>query len=200
MSTQVYPVLNGLGFPVTRSSVWSNNIQRNVSGKRVAIALWSYPLYQWELTYNYLRAAIAFGEMQTLEGFFNKRQGRFDSWLFADPDDNAVTAQAIATGDGVKSTFQLQRTFGGATMPVLAPNVLTAAKINGVTQAGVTMTVWGSATPGMITFSAPPGNGTAITADFSYYFPCEFTDDTMSFEKFLATLWSVKSVKFQSLK
>lgn len=40
---------------------------------------------------------------------------------FVDPNDNAVVAQPVATGDGGTTVFQLVRTFGGFTEPVLGP-------------------------------------------------------------------------------
>lgn len=200
MSTAVFPVLNGQGLPVERTPMWSTSVQRAVSGKRTAIAFWTYPIYKWSLTMNYLRAAAAFGELQALEGFFNNRKGAFDSFLWNDADDNAVTSQALGVGDGVKTTFQLQRTFGGFTMPVLAPNTVSHVKVNGVDGGGWSVTSWGSATPGLVTLPAPAPNGQSVTADFSFYFPCEFLADDLTFSKFLAQIYSAKTVEFQSIK
>lgn len=201
MSTQVLPSLLGLGFSITRTPKWKTGIVENVSGKEVRIAYQSYPRYQWDLTYNFLRSAASFTEFQQLIGFFNARYGKYDSFLFADPDDYTVTAQAIGTGDGSTTTFQLVKSFGSFVEPVLAPNVVSNVYLNGVNQAsGWTVSSWGSATPGILTFSSPPGSGVAITATFTYYYPVRFVDDNMNFENFMYQLYMAKKVSIISIK
>lgn len=204
MSSSVFPVLVGLAFDVGRTPVWSNIVQQSVSGKETRIGLWSAPRWQYELTYDVLRGDATYAEFQNLAGFFNARKGRFDSFLYTDPDDSAVTGQGIATGDGIKTAFQMIRSFGGFVEPVLAFNATVTPRIylNGVLQSGANYSIsaWGSATPGVITFTTAPGSGVAITADFSFYWPVRFDDDSMSFNKFMAALWEAKSVKFTSLK
>jgi len=154
MSTAILPSLIGLGFDVVRTPVWDTTVQQAISGKETRIARQTYPRWQWELTYNVLRSGAAYGELQQLAGFFNLRQGMFDTFLYADADDNAVTVQAIGTGDGSTKTFQLIRTFGGFIEPVLAPNVVNHVYLNGVAQSSGSYSIagWGAASPGVITF------------------------------------------------
>lgn len=202
MSTSVFPTLPGRTWPVHRSPEWRNQGQENVSGKETVIGYWSYPRYTWELGFEFLRSASAYAEFQALEGFFNQMKGRLDTFLYDDIDDDVVAAQALGVGDGVKTAFQLQRTLGGATMPVLAPHTISAVKLAGVTQGGgaYSVSVWGAAVPGVVTFTAPPGNGVAVTADFSYYFPCRFADDKIDFEKFVTQIFAANKVTFRSVK
>lgn len=202
MSTQVFPSLAGLGFPWVRRPIWSTLKQRSVSGKRSALALFSYPLYEWEMTYEFLRSSAAHTEWQQLQAFFNARSGAFDTFLLTDPDDYTVTDQAIGTGDGAETDFQLVRTLGGYVEPILAPNVITNIKAAGVTvdPADYTVNAWGTTTPGLIVFDSAPANGAALTATYSYYFPVEFLDDSISFEKFMNQLWELKAVNLRSIK
>lgn len=207
MSTAVFPTLAGLGWDAPRTEIWKTTVQENVSGKENAVSLWTYPKHQWDLTFDFLRQGTvhggAYAEFAQLCGFFNARQGRFDTFLYADPDDNAVTGQAIGTGDGVTTTFQLVRAFGGFVEPILAPNAVAAVKVNGVTRTPVTdyaVSAWGSPTPGIVTFTSPPATGLPVTADFGFYFPCRFTDDTMAFTKFAQALYGGKKVGFMSVK
>lgn len=205
MSTAVLPSLAGLGFEVIRTPMFKNLVQENVSGKETRVALWSYPRWQWDLTYNVIRQGTVHGtaytEFAQLAGFFNQRQGRFDTFQYQDADDNSVTAQAIGTGDGSRTAFQLIRGFGGFVEPVLAPNTVSKVYLNGVEQvSGWSVSNWGSSSPGVITFSSAPGNGVAITADFSYYFPCRFTEDQVSFSMFMKSLYAGKKVSFLSVK
>jgi len=202
MSSAVFPTLTGLGWNMKRTEMWKTRVQEAISGKEVRLADWTYPRHQWELTFEFLLQGTlnsrTLTDFATLSGFFNLRQGVYDSFLYTDPDDNTVTGQTIGTGDGSTTVFQLLRTFGSFIEPVLAPNTINAIKLNGVTQGGGSYSV--SSTTGQITFNSAPGNGVAITADFTYYFRCRFVDDTMDFEKFMKQLYSTKSVKFISLK
>lgn len=202
MSNAIFPALVGLGWNVAREPVWQTRRRRAVSGKELRIADWSYPIWRWRLAYDVLRSDAVNLEWQTLAAFFNARQGGFDSFLYADADDNAVTDQAIGTGDGATAIFQLVRTLTGIgasfVEPIIAPNVVTNVKINGVVQGGGTYTV--NATTGQITFNAAPGAGLPITATFSYYWRCAFEDDELSFEKFALQMWEGRSVAFASLK
>jgi uncharacterized protein (TIGR02217 family) len=203
MSTQVFPSLPGLAWPVKRSELWKTRAPEAISGKETRIADWSYPRHEWTLGFDLLRqgtrTAGIFTELAQLDGFFNERQGQFDSFLYTDPDDCSVTAQAIGTGDGSTTSFQLVRAFGGFVEPIFAPNVVSHIYVNGVDPGGWTVSYWGSATPGIVTFGAAPA-AQPITADFTYYFPCRFSADQMDFAKFMATLWSAKAVKFRSIK
>lgn len=202
MSTSVFPALAGLGWPVDRSEMWSTTVQTAVSGDEVRISRWAYPRHKWELTFDFLRTDPTYQELQQLLAFFDLRRGSGDSFLFADPDDNQVTGQGIGAGDGATTAFQLLRAFGGYTEPVLAPNVVAAVYINAVLQSGASWTVspWGTTAPGVLTFVAAPVVGAVITADFTYYFPVRFMDDTMVFSKFLATIYDGRKVGLISLK
>ena len=206
MSTSIFPTLAGLGWSVTRREIWKTRQQEAISGKETRIADWSYPRHQWSLGFDFLRQGAlsgqSYSEFALLAGFFDLRQGAFDSFLYADADDTAVTGQAIATGDGATTTFALLRGFGGFAEPILAPNVVSHVYLNGVAQSPLSYSIngWGTSAPGTLVFTAAPGGGTSITADFSFYFPCRFAADQMDFEKFMAALYEAKKVTFISLK
>ncbi|HVC44847.1 MAG TPA: DUF2460 domain-containing protein [Candidatus Binataceae bacterium] len=198
MTEPVFPTLAGLGWSVKRTPVWKTRTQQAISGKETRLADWSYPAWRWELTFDFLRADPVAAEFQALAGFFNARQGAFGTFLYADADDNAVTGQTIATGDGATTAFQLVRAFGGFIEPVLAPNVVSAVTLAGVAQAPSAYSV--DAAMGLLTFTAAPASGAAVAADFSYYFRCRFAEDTLDFEKFMATLYRAQKLAFVSLK
>src|SRR5581483_4754796 len=122
MSNSVFPGLAGLGWTVKRSPLWKTRVQESISGKEVRIADWSFPRWQWQLSYDFLRGDPVNVEFQALAGFFNQRLGMFDSFLYQDADDNNISAQLLGTGDGATTSFQLVRTLGGFVEPILAPN------------------------------------------------------------------------------
>jgi hypothetical protein len=209
MSTAVFPTLAGLGWSITRSVRWSGRIQRNVSGKMVRISDYSYPDYEYEVNFNgglrigssLIRAGDSYNDVQTLMAFISSRQGTVDSWLYSDQDDYTVTNQALGAGNGVQTAFQMLRSnFGGFGEPIYAPNVISQVRVAGTPTGAYSLQGWGTANPGVITFSSPPANGAAIAADFTFYWPCHFMDDGVPFEKKFFGRYFVKSLKFETLK
>jgi len=202
MSTSVLPSLVGLGFDVVRTPVWDTTVQQAINGMETRIARQTYPRWKWELSYTVLRSNAAYGELQQLAGFFNQRQGMFDTFLYTDADDNSVTSQSIGTGDGSTTVFQLVRTFGGFTEPMLAPNVVSHVYLNSVAQSSGSYSVsnWGAASPGVLTFNSAPGSGVAITVDFTYYFPVRMSADNVPFTLFLSQYYKAKKFSFISVK
>lgn len=202
MSTAVFPTLKFLTLPQTREPVWSTIAHEATSGKETRVAKRSAPRWKWTLPFSALQTAAAILDFQTLVGFFNARQGMFDSFLYSDPYDNAVTGQAIGTGDGSTAAFQLIRALGNFVESVLAPNVVSNVYLNGVAQAGGSYSIssWGATVPGVVTFNAAPGVGVAITADFTYYWPVRMLDDSVLFSLFLQGVYDLKKFSFISIK
>ena len=205
MSTAVFPILAGKTYDVVRTSIWGNNIQQFVSGREVRINNgWTYPRYQWDIIFSVLRSNASNYEFQTLMGFYNARNGSFDSFLYTDSDDYSVTSQNIGAGDGSTLTFQLVRGFGSFIEPVLSPNIVSAIYVNGMSISNSYWTVsnWGTSSPGVVSFASghAPASGSTITADFTYYFPCRFNDDTIVFNNFMNQLWECKKLSFMSIK
>lgn len=212
MSVLIFPTLAGQGWSITRTPMWQTRKPIAISGKETAIADWTYPKYMWTVLFSVLRQGSgfytpgdSFTEMATLMGFYNARQGGFDSFLYLDQDDNTAAAQVLGTGDGVTTSFQLVRAFGGFAEPILAPNVVTDVKDNGtpVSGANYTVNLWGTivaAGPGTITFNTAPAVGHTLTADFTFYWPCRFSEDKCDFEKMMAGRYSVKKMTFTSVK
>lgn len=113
MSNAIYPELPGLDFGVTRSPRWKTQIKTTPSDREYRATDIVSPRYAYGLKYEFLRSRAAFQELQTLVGFFNARRGSFDNFLFRDPDDNAASGQQFAIADGVTTSWQLVRDFGG---------------------------------------------------------------------------------------
>jgi uncharacterized protein (TIGR02217 family) len=196
MSNLVFPTLVGLSWEGRqRTPEFKTLLQESVSGLDAAVQLQVFPRYTWQLPYDVLRSDTAHLEYQQLLGFFLQVGGCAGTWLFNDWEDNQVAAQAIATGDGSTETFQLVRTLGGFTEPVLMQNSVTAVYLNGVVQA----TGW-SVANGVLSFTSAPGLGVAITADFTFYWVCRFTEDQVDADAFAYKFWAMKKVEFKSVK
>ena len=200
MSDLVFPALPGLGWNIVRTPTWATRTQVSVSGKETRQADWSYPRYTWELSFDFLRSAPSLAELQTLVGFVNQMQGGFNTFLYSDEDDNAVTGQSLGTGDGATVAFPLIRTFGGYIEPVAR-----VAAVQSVTVGGAAATVTvnydaGNESGSSVTFATPPAAGAEIVATFTYYWRCRFSADTTDFTKFASGLSSLSSLKFESVK
>lgn len=50
----------------------------------------------------------------------------------------------------------------------------------------------GTSSPGVLTFAGAPSSGTAIAADFSYYWPVRMSDDSVLFNMFLSQYYCKK--------
>ena len=131
-------------------------------------------------------------DLHTVLAFFEERRGRLHGFRWKDhtdfrsgPPSKAPTAadQAIGTGDGVTTAFQLVKTYGGTFAPyqrVIKKPVQGSilVKVAGVAQTeGSAFSV--SYTNGLITFLAGhiPANGAALTAGFDFDVPARFDAD-----------------------
>jgi uncharacterized protein (TIGR02217 family) len=117
-------------------------------------------------------------DMAELVAFFEARAGRLHGFRFRDFMDfrscppgaePAATDQAIGTGDGETAAFQLAK--GGRVIrkPVAGSAVVA---VDGV---GVAAEV--DATTGVVTLSAAPAEGAAVTAGFLFDVPVRFDAD-----------------------
>lgn len=206
MSTAVFPALNGLAWDISRTVNWDTTIQSAVSGFETRFAAKPFPKYEWKFSFEFLRQGALLGqsftELFTLIGFYNLRQGQLDSFLYQDADDNAVIGQQIGVGDGSTKTFQMLRTLGGFAEPILAPNIVSAVYVDGVLKTlgtDYSISAWGSATPGIVTFVTAPANTKLVTADFSFYWPCRFNTDATEFNKMMTSLYEAKQIDIVSL-
>lgn len=199
MSNLVFPVLPGMSFPVVKTPTWRNKIQEAVSGKEVRIGFWTFPKWKWSLVYEFLRDRVApKDELWQILGFFNKHQGGFDSWLFDDPDDNAVVVEAFGVGNATRTQFQLVRSRGGFVEPVRALN---GAPL--IYKAGVLQTVtthYTISSSGLVTFVTAPGAAAALTWTGGYYWRCRFAADSADVSKFAKELWEMQKIEFVSVK
>jgi len=202
----VFPSLPGLAWSVTKTPTFQTRIQRAVSGRELRALDYPYPLWEFTLVFDLLRdnPAAGYDELRTLMGFFLLCQGAFGTFLFRDPSDDQVTGQQIGVGNASATVFQLQRAMGatlpggGFLEPIVAPNVVGAVYLDGITQSPGTYSV--DPNTGLVTFRTTPGSGLIITADYSYYFRCRFIDDSYAFENFMFQLWQLKKLTFISVR
>lgn len=198
MSSAVFPTFVGLKWGTSRTPMWKTAVRETVSGREYRTRFQATPRYLYKLSYEVLRETTGYAELKSLIGFFNNRAGAFDTFLYTDADDSAVTAQVFGAGDGASTQYQLVRTFGGFVEPVYDTNGAPAIYINGTLRTvGTHYTINGS---GGVTFTTPPASGAVLTWTGSYYWRVRFRQDQTEFSQFLQKLWEAKTVELITCK
>ena len=146
-----------------------------------------------------------------------QQKGSFEAFLFYDLSEQRIYAQAIGTGDGTTTEFQLIRNWGTFDEPIYHPAPLPpyyGYGVNGYGEYGyggslvyidgtlppylyfdgVQALNYTTSTRGLITFETAPADNVIITADISYYYKVRFKDDMVDFENFQYTLWKSGSI------
>lgn len=198
MGNAIFPTFPGLKWGRKKTAVWSTGTQKSASGREFRTAYYTYPQWRFSLSFEVLRTKASVNELEQLAGFFNARKGSFESFLYEDPTDNAVTGQPIGnTVQGV-TRYQLVRSMGGFIEPVLATKERPAVKVGGVSLTyGRDYTVTDK---GVLVFNTPQTPGRPITWTGGFYFRVRFTSDTVDFENVLGSLWAAKKIEFTSVK
>ena len=194
MSNVVLPTLAGLTWDISAKPEFTTRTHRAMSGYEVRAAFRIYPLWNFSLKYDVLRDNTANNELKSIIGFFNSRQGAFDSFLYAPPADSSVTLMSFGAGTGAQTIFQITRSYGGYTEPL---NNLNSAPL--IYVAGVLKTVTTDYTinsVGVVTFVVAPANGAALTWTGTYYYRCRFLSDMIDPMQFVQNIYSLSKLDF----
>jgi uncharacterized protein (TIGR02217 family) len=198
MSNAVFPSFPGLTWNVVRRPKWNTITKSSVSGREFRSAQYSYPIWQYKMSYEVLRARSALQEMQQLAAFFNARQGSYDTFLYTDPDDNSVAAQQFGVSNGSQVAYQLVRSFGGYTEPIFDVNSAPMIYNAGALQTAGTH--YNISSTGLVTFVSPPALNNVLTWAGTFYWRCRFMQDQAEFNQFMRQLWELKTLEFTTVK
>lgn len=194
MSNDVFPMLPGIAAERDHEVEFDNVVQRASSGRRYALGKRLYPVRRWRLTYNFLRERRGLDEQRQLQGFFERRHGNLDDFLFRDREvHSVVTPQLFGIGDGVTKTFRLVFERGGFLDRVgYCPAAV--VRVGGVATTAFTLDSFGN-----VVFTTAP----ALNADLDFttelfYFRVAFSKPSMSFTQFLKDLYS-SSVEIETV-
>ena len=194
-----FPALPALGWSVKIAPIFTTGTALHVSGRELRAARCASPLWEIELNYDLLRMTLPEDDLEAIVGFFEQSGGENASFYFEPPSLSPVSAQMLGTGDGTTTTFAFTVTMGGA---AIAPaNIATPPNvyIDGVLQSGG-YTINADALAATVTFATAPPAGTAVTADFHWYFLCRFDEDSADAEEFLSTLYALQSLRLRSVR
>lgn len=217
MSSLLFPSsLPGLDATISREPYSDTSIQTTQSGRELRSTWWTYPRYRYKLTFSFLRSAAAYLEFQKVFGFVARHAGQFDSFLFQDPEDNAVTAHPFGVGTGSLTAYQLQRTLAAdadlnpaATRtywPVMGDGYEPVFDLNGAPSIYVAGALKSAGTDyalgatGAITFTVAPAAGAVLSWTGSYYRRVRFASDQVGADRLVQQCWKTGSIDLVSVK
>ena len=177
------------------------------SGDEERNASWANSRRRYDVSYGIRRA----DDLAAVVAFFEARSGRLHGFRFKDWSDYksglpsnvpSPLDQAIGTGDGTTTAFQLVKLYASGaqgwtriiTKPV-AGSVRVA--LDGVEQAPGWMV---ETATGLVTFASAPGSGVSITAGFEFDVPVRFDSDTLDVILDIERTGSITSIPLVELR
>jgi len=210
----VLPTLNG--FSVHKKPIWASLAQEAVSGREITTSNTAYPLWEFDLTYEGLRSStqnrVTYAqfastlEYEAIATVFLATLGPYGRFYYDDPTDNSRTNQLIGYGDGSRTEFTVFRSFGTGSLQLfepiggLNPSVPFQPYVDTAPVAGSDFQIGDDGTFVEFINGFVPTDGSVITMDFSFYYRCRFLEDVVDFEQFMYNLWTLRSLKFRSVK
>jgi uncharacterized protein (TIGR02217 family) len=163
----------------TSAPEFSTTIIPTGSGAEQRISNW----LDARITFNAALGVRSKKDLKTLINFFRARKGRARGFLVKDLLDCDAEGDAFGIGDGVTQTFQLSRTYGDSEnvdiRPIFKPVEGTIEIYKNAVLQTIPTQVGINYVNGLVTFAAPPANGTVLTWFGQFYIPCRFMDDKL---------------------
>lgn len=132
--------------------------------------------------YNVAHGVKTKTQLDTLIAFFRARKGKAHGFRFKDWTDYQATAEALGTGNGVQTQFQLVKRYVSGMVTELRSIKKPVSGTVQVYKAGVLQASGLSvdAATGLVTFMVAPPVGQAVTASFQFDVPVRFDTDRLA--------------------
>ena len=156
---------------------YSTSVVTTVSGHEKRNANWAMARGRWNVAHGLKNRE----QVASLIAFFRARKGRAYGFRFKDWTDYRAVGEAIGTGDGTTTTFQLVKHYARAASPRRGRSPSRSpARSRSISTASHRRPAgaW-TRRPGIVTFTSAPGSGVVITADFEFDVPARFDTDQM---------------------
>ncbi|MDA5194954.1 DUF2460 domain-containing protein [Govanella unica] len=177
----------GISFGSSGGPKFATTVVETVSGHETRNLEWAEARAEYDVGTGVRSEA----DLAALIAFFRARRGRAFGFRFRDWSDDRSGApgltptaldQAIGTGSGAKTTFQLVKRYesgGEIQQRVIRKPVAGSVKI---ALGGVVKTSGWSvdSVTGVVSFASAPPNGVAVTAGFLFDVPVRFRDDRLA--------------------
>jgi uncharacterized protein (TIGR02217 family) len=209
-----FPSTRGIAWSVLKAPNWGTRLQRAISGRTLRVTDYVYPLYtftlHWEVLLDkwdirmgagkgsaYPPGLTPYDELRQIWNFYNTQFGPAIPFLYYDPSDNTTRAVAatpqvtqFGVGDGITESFQLRSSL----MAPVVTDVINSINIAGSPTSSYTL----DSDTGRINFTSPPGNGLALTGDYTYHYIMNFSQDSLEAENFAFQFWNMHQLKMES--
>jgi uncharacterized protein (TIGR02217 family) len=177
------------------------------SGDEERNASWANSRRRYDVAYGIRRA----DDLAAVVAFFEARNGRLHGFRFRDWGDYkscqpsqtpGLTDQAIRTGDGATTAFQLVKHYASGSQTWTRTITKPVAGSVRIALAGVEQSSgWSVDTAtGVVTFSVAPGSGVAVTAGFEFDVPVRFDTDALDVTLDLERLGSITSIPLLEIR
>lgn len=209
MSELLFPTLRGLTYPIQKIPHWKTLQNRTVSGVKKFVQLYTYPYYEFRLSFSYLGDTDSQSDdIHTLAGFYNKMGGAGVDFLYADPlvEPNSVKDQEFGITDGITNEWQLVRNYGGFVEPVFgileAPVIYAREDSTGTIIPLVSGTHYTLTSTGLFILQlegiVPFGYRLFWTG--KWYYRCHFAEDEAELEQIFYGGWALEELTLESIK
>jgi len=177
------------------------------SGDKERNASWSNSRRRYDVAYGIRRA----DDLAAVVAFFEGRNGRLHGFRFKDWGDHksclpsgmpSPTDQAIGTGDGATTAFQLMKRYASGSQTWLRTITKPVAGTVRVAFDGEEqLSGWSvDTTNGVVTFDSAPAEGVAITAGYAFDVPVRFDTDALDVTLDLERLGSITSIPLLEIR
>lgn len=219
MPLPVFPIANtrGLTWSVVQRPVFSTLTNETTSGRLYRTPLWKNPRYEFEFTWGYLKANPAdilagnapYTDFDIWRGFFLAAGGSGQDFVYA-PEDSVQNvsggAQALATPDSNNNTeltinrggqfFESIQELNGASPQIYVSGTL---KTNGVDYNVLAPASVVGYDGYVINWLVSPGVN-PITANYTYFYRCQFATDSADLEEFMFQLYELKKIVIRQVR
>ena len=206
MSDLLFPTLRGLTYPIGKTPHWKTLQNQTISGVKKFVQLYTYPYYEFTLSFNYLSDENSQNDdIRTLAGFYNRVGGAGVDFLYADPlfEDNTVEMQKFADTDGETKKWQLTHEVGGFIEPIFGilehPQIFSKEGSNTPVEltegTDYTINSWG-----VVTFNIAPSDGKTLYWTGKWYYRCHFAQDEAALEQIFFGGWALEELILESIK
>lgn len=167
-----------IAFGATGGPGYNTDVITVKSGKERRNANWAMGRCSWDVSTGLKNQA----DLDKLIAFFRARLGKAYAFRFKDWTDFKMPRQAIGSGDGETTDFQLRKAYvDDGAYQVLRPITKPVAGTVKVWLGGVLQVGGWSCDhlTGIVSFAAPPAVGVAVEASCEFDIPARFDTDQM---------------------
>lgn len=112
------PGLRGLTWSVKRTPMFVTDVNPSVNLKEIRTSRTEFPVWKFELVYDFLDQRDGRTELDSMAGFFLTMHGRWGAFLFQDPHAYVLDNAVLATGDAATTIFTVLRYQGAFAEPI----------------------------------------------------------------------------------